>query len=75
MGIGFHIGIRTGGVTDKTGEFTTGLSPGLLEAIGKGTRMWGVLPLGVLGFMTTTTLSWACEIVRLDGGNRNDQGQ
>ena len=75
MGIGFGLGIRSGGMTHETGEFTTGLSPGLLEAVREGTRMWGVLPLGVLGFVTTTTLSWTCEIVRLDGGYRNNQGQ
>ena len=75
MGIGLSLGIRSGGVTHETGEITAGASPGLLEAVRKGTRMWGVLPLGILGFVTTTTLSWACEIVRVNGGNRNDQGQ
>ena len=75
MGIGLSLGIRSGGVTDETGEITPGPSPGLLEAIREGTGMWGTLPLGVLGLVTATTLFRACEIVRLDGGYRYDQGQ
>ena len=73
--VGAGLDIRSGGVTYETGETAIDTFPGLLEALGEGPRMWGVLPLVILFFVTTTTLLGACEIVRLGGGYSNNQGK
>lgn len=75
MRVGLCLDVRSCGVTYETGETAACLFPGRLEALGKGTRMRRVFPLGILFFVTITALSWACEIVRLGGGYSNNQGQ